>query len=217
MKLTDNTAPRRFAEALQDQRVVAIIRQSSPVAACEIGDRLLSAGVRLIEVSLVTPGALDVVAALAERAKAYPDSLIGGGTVLEQIDVHRVSNAGGRFILSPIFDRRVVRAAQEQGLSVVPGCATPTEMLEATRLGVDAVKIFPASNWTPRSLRDVLQALPELLCLPTGGVTAISVTDWLDAGAAGVGLGSGMSELDLTGIRQLLASTSGHDSVESRG
>ena len=90
-------------------------------------------------------------------------------------------------------------------------------MLDATRLGVDAVKIFPASNWTPRSLSDLLKALPDLVCLPTGGVTVISVKDWLGAGAAGVGLGSGLSDLDLTSIRQLLAITSGYDSVQGGG
>ena len=196
---------REFVETLHNERLVAILRESEAAVALELGERLLTAGVRLIEVSLVTPGALDVIAKLVELSRDFPGSLIGAGTVLDVAGVEDAANAGGRFVLSPVFDRGVISAAKDYGLAVVPGCATPTEMFEATRLGADAVKIFPASAWSPASLKDLLQPLPRLRCLPTGGISRECVPDWLKAGAEGIGLGGIMRGLAVAGIRELAA------------
>ena len=198
-----------FLDALDDQRIVAIVRESSADDALALGERLIAAGIRLIEVSLVTPNAIAVVASLSASAAGSPTQ-IGAGTVLRADDVDRVVDVGGRFILSPVFDEQVVRAAVSANLAVVPGCATPSELLRATDLGAAAVKVFPASVWSPGSLRDALQALPGLLCLPTGGVKREHLTAWLDAGAAGVGLGSVIGKLDDDGIARLLEETRGH-------
>lgn len=206
--MPDDVAEPSFVELLGEQRVIAIIREKTAEHAYALGETFLEAGVHLIEVSLVTPGAVDVIAALAERANGFPGSRIGGGTVLSVDDVHSVRDAGGRFVLSPVFDRNVVAAALATGLAVIPGCATPSEMLDATRRGADVVKIFPASNWTPRSMRDLLQAVPELQLLPTGGVDRDSVPEWLDAGAVGVGLGGVMSGMSKAGIRNFLSAQS---------
>jgi len=202
--LPGSTIEPTFVELLQKQRIVAIIREKTAEAAIEVGERFLAAGVHLIEVSLVTPAAIDVIDALSERASMLVNSRIGGGTVLKVSDVESIRKAGGTFVLSPVFDHEVVAAALAAGVAVVPGCATPSEMLDAANHGADVVKIFPASNWTPGSLRDLLQALPDLKLLPTGGVTEDNVADWLESGAIGVGLGSVLKRMDDAGIRNLL-------------
>ena len=193
-----------FLDALEDQRLVAIIREHSADAARDLGERYIAAGVRLIEVSLVTPGAIGVIHSLSATARGTR-TLIGGGTVLTVPEVHDVAVAGGSFILSPVLDDEVVTTALAIGLAVVPGCATPTEFAHAADLGASAIKIFPASLWSPATMKDVLQALPHLGFLPTGGIDRTSIPAWLAAGAVGVGLGSALSALDADGVAELLA------------
>lgn len=204
-----------FRDLLQQQRIVAIVRESSADDAVAAGLRLLTAGVKLIEVSLVTPGACDAIAVLSLRAHEFPESLVGGGTVVSVADVEQVREAGGAFVLSPVYENSMLEAALDAGMSVVPGCATPTEMLDATRRGAEVVKIFPASNWTPRSVRDLLQALPELAVLPTGGVEESSVMDWLASGAVGVGLGSVLKSKSIAEIQSFLGSLPQMTSTEA--
>jgi 2-dehydro-3-deoxyphosphogluconate aldolase/(4S)-4-hydroxy-2-oxoglutarate aldolase len=98
--------------------------------------------------------------------------------------------AGAQFLVTPTLDRDVIETAHTYGLAVIPGVGTATEALTAMRYGADAVKLFPASQHVPRSLRDLLAALPQLSVIPTGGIGLDDVPQWLDAGAMAVGLGS---------------------------
>ena len=193
---------------LREHRFVAIVRESGPDDARRVADRLLAAGVRLVEVSLTTPGALDVVAELAARTRDCADVAIGAGTVLDVASAREAARLGASFVLSPVFDRDVVAAVRDAGLAAVPGCATPSEMLTVTRAGAGAVKVFPASLWTPGSLKDLLAALPSLACLPTGGISMEQAPAWIDAGALAVGLGSTLAragDTELARFRSALA------------
>jgi len=194
-------------DAVADQRLVAILRTSSAAEAVESGRLLLALGVRCLEVSLVTPDGLDAVRALA--ATRPPGSFVGAGTVLDVSDVEATARAGGSFVVSPVLDAAVVARTKELGLASFPGAATPTEAVAAVRAGADAVKLFPASAWTPAVLRDVLTALPALRTVPTGGVAARAARDWILAGAFAVGLGGSLTSLALTGapdgVARLLA------------
>jgi len=104
--------------------------------------------------------------------------------------------AGARLLVTPTLEPEVISTAQRYGAATVIGTATPTEMLRAQSLGADLVKIFPASQWTPKTLADVLQALPQLRCVPTGGVTLDNAPDWIAAGAVAVGIGSALTRGD---------------------
>ncbi|MGH2690334.1 MAG: bifunctional 4-hydroxy-2-oxoglutarate aldolase/2-dehydro-3-deoxy-phosphogluconate aldolase, partial [Actinomycetota bacterium] len=116
-------------------------------------------GLRLLEITLTTPGALEAIAALSPD----PDLAVGGGTVLTPEDVQSVAGAGGRFVLSPVFHPGVLAEAAALGLLYVPGAATPTEILTARRAGARLVKVFPAGPLGgPEFLRLVRGPLPDI-------------------------------------------------------
>lgn len=176
---------------IAQHRVIAIVRERETAAAQRTCQTLIDAGVGVIEVSLTTPGALEVVAGLVERHGS--EIVIGVGTALTATDVRLASLAGARLVVTPVFDRETIKAARRHGMVTVVGCVSPTEMLEALTIGADAVKLFPASTWTPKDLKGLLEALPQLPVVPTGGVTSNNAPEWIAAGAAAVGMGSALT------------------------
>jgi 2-dehydro-3-deoxyphosphogluconate aldolase/(4S)-4-hydroxy-2-oxoglutarate aldolase len=188
--LSVDTAGERIIDVLRDQRILAIVRANDRSIARQHTEEILTAGIIVIEVSLSTPGALDLVADLVVQ---HPDVIVGVGTALSAASVVDAAAVGAQFFVAPALDDESVRAAHRHGMASFPGCATPTEMLRAAELGATAVKIFPARSWTPDTLADVLQAMPDLRCVPTGGLTLADVRPWADAGALALGLGSALT------------------------
>jgi 2-dehydro-3-deoxyphosphogluconate aldolase/(4S)-4-hydroxy-2-oxoglutarate aldolase len=188
--------------AINEQRVVAIVRSASADAAYDIGRRLVADGLRAVEVSMTTPGALSAVERLA--AEAGPGVVIGAGTVLDEASAEAAIRHGAQFVVSPVLVPAVVRTANRRGVVCIPGAATPTEMLSALELGADFVKIFPAAAWTPRLVADVLEALPQLPLVPTGGVAVATAHEWIAAGAAAVGIGGALTRIGSDEVQPLL-------------
>ena len=181
-------------QVVAEQRLIAIVRSDSAERAVHAGRSLLGAGVRCLEVSLVTPGALDAIRMLAADRPA--GSHVGVGTVLTEAEAEAAAAAGATFVVSPTVDLAVIGRTKRLGLASFPGAATPSEACAAASAGADAVKIFLASAWTPRVLRDVLAALPWLRTVPTGGIGYDEAADWIRAGAVAVGLGSTLASAD---------------------
>lgn len=179
-------------QTIHAQGVVAIVRNTSAEEAARNVDTLVASGLQVVEVSLVTPGAIDVIRRAADTAPE--GTYIGVGTALTVEDVHLAHAAGAAFVVSPILREDVVKAALDLGLPTLPGVATPTEMLQAMEWGSPLVKIFPASLWTPAVLREMLTALPQVHAVPTGGVTLENAADWIRAGAVALGIGSALTK-----------------------
>ncbi|GAC1345370.1 MAG: 2-dehydro-3-deoxy-6-phosphogalactonate aldolase [Acetobacteraceae bacterium] len=169
--------------------LVAILRGISPREAEPIGQVLIDAGVRVIEVPLNSP---DPLASIARLARRFGDqALIGAGSVLRPADVDDIADAGGRLIVTPHADPAIVRAAKARGLLAVPGFFTPAEAFALLAAGADALKLFPAEAGSPAMLRALAAVLPKgTKLLPVGGVDAATIPAWRDAGAAGYGIGS---------------------------
>ncbi len=178
-------------EAITSTRIIAIIREHSVDSAKREVDRLLAAGVRAIEVSLSTPGALGV-ADWMSRSVSGDGLCFGVGTVLTAEDVRDAASVGASFVVSPISNARMILACKKLGLASVVGAMTPTECVNATKGGADLVKLFPAKNWSIDTVRALFQALPFLKLVPTGGIRLAEASDWLDAGAVAVGIGGGL-------------------------
>jgi len=143
-------------------------------------------GLRVLEITLTTPGAIDLIREFADE----PDLLVGAGTVLTPDDVSTVARAGGRFVMSPVFDPDVVDTARGQGLLAIPGASTPGEILAAHRHGVAAVKVFPAGALGgPAYLRAVRGPLGDIPLIPTSGPDTDTIPDYVAAGAVAVGVG----------------------------
>jgi 2-dehydro-3-deoxyphosphogalactonate aldolase len=171
--------------------LVAVIRGVTPAEVEAIGQALWDGGIRIIEVPLNSPDPFDSIARLA--ASLGKRALIGAGTVLKPEDVGRVGAAGGRLIVSPDTHEPVIEAAVATGMVSVPGAFTPSEAFRALRAGAHGLKFFPAEAATPavvKAQRAVLPAAVPLLVV--GSVRPESMRAWLDAGADGFGLGSGL-------------------------
>ena len=182
---------RTLQEHLADLPLVAILRGVQPDEVVAIGRALIDAGLRAIEVPLNSPEPLRSIAALVETFGVH--ALIGAGTVLDPADVARIADAGGRLIVTPHAELRVVRAAKALGLLCVPGVATATEAFGALAAGADALKMFPAEALPPAVVRAWRAVLPkEAWLLPVGGITPELLAPYLAAGANGFGLGSAL-------------------------
>ena len=157
---------------------------------------LAAGGVDVVEVTLTTPGALEAIAKLASD-EGLKGCMIGAGTVLDVKAARDVIARGARFVVSPAFDRFVVRYCRDHHVHCLPGAFTPTELHEAWRAGATAVKLFPASAVGPRYLREVLAPLPFLRVVPSGGVSLENAGEWIRAGAAAVSVGSALVSAEL--------------------
>ena len=175
-----------FLAALRRQPLVAVVRNDDPGAAAEIARGCIAGGLRLIEITLTTPGALELITDLVAEAPA--DVTIGAGTVLDTGQVHAAAAAGARFLVSPATDPQVMAAAHAAGVPFVPGAATPSEVACGARLGAPAVKVFPAGGLGLPFLKSVRAVMPHVLLLPSGGIGVTDAPAWLDAGAAAVAI-----------------------------
>jgi 2-dehydro-3-deoxyphosphogalactonate aldolase len=171
--------------------LIAILRGVTPAEVGAVGEALFDAGFRLIEVPLNSPEPLESIARLA---KAFANrAVIGAGTVLRPAEVTAVRTAGGTLIVSPNTNVEVIAATKQVGLVSLPGCATASEAFAALDAGATALKLFPAEGASPAVLKAIRAVLPAgTRVLPVGGITPSSMTPWLDAGAAGFGIGSAL-------------------------
>jgi 2-dehydro-3-deoxyphosphogalactonate aldolase len=186
----------KFNTALNALPLIAILRGLTPAEALPIGQALVSAGWALIEVPLNSPQPLDSIAAMVS---AFPQAMVGAGTVLTPSDVRNVHAAGGQLIVSPHFNPAVVREAVRLGLVCLPGVMTATEAFAALDAGAAGLKMFPAEMATPvviKALRAVLPA--STVVMPVGGITPESMAAYLNAGANGFGIGSALYKPGMT-------------------
>jgi 2-dehydro-3-deoxyphosphogalactonate aldolase len=181
----------RFHDYLDECPLIAIIRGVTPDDAAATAKAILEAGIRIIEVPLNSPDPLRSIGILAER---FGDvALIGAGTVLTVEQVAEVQAAGGSLIVSPNVNPQVIAATAEAGMVSCPGYFTPSEGFAAIAAGATGLKLFPAEGATPSVLKGQLAVLPkDVPVLAVGGISPTNMRPWLDAGAKGFGLGSGL-------------------------
>lgn len=184
-------------QRLLDPGVIAILRADSSAQLLSVAEALHEGGVTAMEVTMTTPGALEVVAAIAERFRAIAATvrpLIGVGSVLDPETCRAAILAGADFIVTPTLSVPTIRVANRYGKPIVSGAYTPTEALHAYENGADCIKIFPAENLGPGYIRNVLAPMPHLPLIPTGGITVENLDTWVKAGSVAVGIGSALVE-----------------------
>jgi 2-dehydro-3-deoxyphosphogalactonate aldolase len=176
-------------DALSPLPLLAILRGLPAAEAPALADRLLAAGLRVLEVPLNRPGAVDSLRALVQRVGSR--GLVGAGSVLHHDQVADVVAAGGRFVVMPHGDPRVIEACRAAGLPCVPGVATPSEAFAALAAGADALKLFPAQSLPPAVVAAWRAVLPPPTWLiMVGGITTEALVPYRRAGAQAFGLGS---------------------------
>ncbi|WP_454886742.1 2-dehydro-3-deoxy-6-phosphogalactonate aldolase [Sphingomonas oryzagri] len=171
--------------------VVAILRGVTPDAVVGIGEALVAAGIRLIEVPLNSPNPIEgirrLVEAMDERA------LCGAGTVLEPSMVDAVAGVGGKLLVTPNVNPAVIARGVALGMEPMPGFATPTEAFAAVAAGARRLKLFPATGFGTGYLKAIREVLPaDVKAWAVGGTGAANIGEWLAAGAEGIGVGGAL-------------------------
>jgi len=173
--------------ALRAATVVAVLRAPSAEAGIRATDALMAGGVTGIEITYSTP---DAAAVIREIRRRHGDAVhLGAGTVLEPRQAREAVDAGAEFLVSPGTDAELAGAMLGTGVTVLSGALSPSEVMTALRLGVHVVKLFPASLGGPAYLKALRGPFPQVDFVPTGGVNAANLAEWLAAGAVAVGAG----------------------------
>ena len=178
--------------------VIPVIRAESADEARAVIDAIVAGGIDVIEITMTVPNAVRLIRQLST---AYgSDVLIGAGTVLDPDTAKACTEAGAQFIISPALNFETIKFCNDEGVVVMPGALTPTEVVNAWKAGADFVKVFPAGAMGGASYLKSLKApLPHVKMIPTGGVSQSTAADFIRAGAEAVGVGADL--VDLNAVR----------------
>lgn len=185
--------------------VVAIMRAKSSDQLLTAAEAILEGGVNSIEVTMTTPGAIDVIKQATDRFGN--EVIFGVGSVLDAETARTAILAGAEFVVGPTLDLAMIELCKRYSVPVIPGAFTPTEVLRAWQSGADLVKVFPASFGGPAYLKAVKAPLPQVKLVPVGGVNEENTADFIRAGAEIVAVGSALINQKLLDEGDLAAIT----------
>jgi 2-dehydro-3-deoxyphosphogluconate aldolase/(4S)-4-hydroxy-2-oxoglutarate aldolase len=183
-------AREEIRDAIRSTGVIGEVRASSAQRAAELAQAMLSAGLAAVEISLITPDSLNVIA----HARSLGMGHVGAGTVIDNATAEVALRSGAQFLASYTFDAEMVEAADEAGVLVIPGAGTVTEAGRAFDLGADFLRLFPVSAFGPDGVRDILEGLPNMPLIASGGVTLDNAADYIAAGCQAVSLGRALTD-----------------------
>ncbi len=173
---------------IAEAKVIGIIRAAGAEDAVRSACAVAAGGIDVLEIALTTPNGIDALTEL--RGEGF---LLGAGTVLDAATARLACLAGARFLVAPAVLPEVIETGHSYGVPVIPGAATPTEIMTALKAGAEMVKVFPAAQLGPGFVRAVRAALPQAPLVPTGGIDAGNAAEWLAAGAVAVGCGGALT------------------------
>ncbi len=192
-------------EIIKGTGVVAVIRKASVDNILPIAEALVNGGIKAIEITLESPGALEAINIASQ--KLGNKAVIGAGTVLDSETARVAIMNGAKFVFSPTINIETIKISKRYGVMCVAGALTPTEILTAFEHGSDIIKVFPASLVGPKYFKDLHGPLPQIPLMPTGGVDIENAGDYIQAGAVAVGVGSTLvsstSDIDDDYLRQI--------------
>ncbi|WP_211279052.1 bifunctional 2-keto-4-hydroxyglutarate aldolase/2-keto-3-deoxy-6-phosphogluconate aldolase [Sutcliffiella halmapala] len=176
-------------QSLSKMKLVAVIRGKDAEEAISISKAAIKGGVNAIEVTYTTPNIERVFDALADE-----QAVVGAGTVLDAETARHALLHSAKFIVSPHFSKEISELCNRYSVPYLPGCLTISEIVRALESGCDIVKLFPANNMDPSFIKSVNGPIPQVRMMPTGGIHTGNITEWLDAGAFAVGIGSDLTK-----------------------
>lgn len=186
----------RVIERIKDKGIVAVVRAENSEKAFDIVEKCIAGGIDAIELTFSVPFAHHVI---EDLAKKYGDEIVlGAGTVLDSETARIALLSGAQYIVSPHFNPEVTKLCNRYRVASMAGVLTITEAVTAMEAGVDVLKLFPGDLSGPRFIKDIKGPLPWVQIMPTGGVDADNVADWIKAGAVAVGAGSCLTKGDIT-------------------
>jgi 2-dehydro-3-deoxyphosphogluconate aldolase/(4S)-4-hydroxy-2-oxoglutarate aldolase len=174
---------------IEEIGIIPVVRAASTDAAIAAARAVCDGGIPIVEITMTVPDAAQVIAELTLELSRRV--LIGAGTVMDAETAKACANAGAQFIVSPTFDAATVQAVKAEGVVMMAGALTPTEVMSAWQAGSDFVKIFPCGSvGGPSYIRALKAVFPKIPMIPTGGVNLTNAAEFLRAGASAVGAGS---------------------------
>lgn len=173
------------------KKIVAVLRSSNEEEAVKVAESCIKGGVDLIEITFSVPKADDVIKKI--KTKLGDKCRIGAGTVLDVSTARIAIVAGAEFIVSPTFDIEVAKLCNSYFVPYIPGCMTVNEIFEATKYGVELIKLFPACQFTPNYIKNINAPLPNVKVMVTGGIDINNISEWLSAGATAIGIGGNLT------------------------
>ena len=191
---------------IQDCGIVAVVRAETTDEAERIVDACMEGGVAAIELTFTVPHADKVIEALAKKYSPE-DILLGAGTVMDAPTARIAMLSGANYIVSPYFDLDTVKMCNRYRVAVMPGIMTVREGVMAMEAGADILKVFPGDLYGPKIIKDIKGPIPYAKMMPTGGVTADNVGEWIKAGAVAVGAGGSLTAGAKTGNYALITET----------
>lgn len=194
----EGTAALGIVERVVEAGIIAILRGLTGQDLERAVDALLQGGIEVLEVALNTPRALEAISNLSHRLAGR--ALVGAGTVLAVEEGRAAVRAGAAFLITPHVDEAIIQAGREEGIPVLAGAMTPTEIVRAYRAGSPLVKLFPAGSLGPRYLALLRAPLPQIPLVPVGGVDETNAAAFFEAGAAALGVGGSL--VDRAAVRE---------------
>ncbi|HOE12399.1 MAG TPA: bifunctional 4-hydroxy-2-oxoglutarate aldolase/2-dehydro-3-deoxy-phosphogluconate aldolase [bacterium] len=177
-------------DTIIESGVIAVIRADRSEELTEVADALVQGGLVALEVTMTTPGAMDVIKAVA--AEMGSKVIMGAGTVLDPETARAVILAGAEYIVTPTLNPATIEMAKRYGKVMISGAFTPTEILTAWECGSDIVKVFPATAVGPKYLKDIKGPLPHIRLSPTGGVDLSNAGEFIRCGACCIAVGGNL-------------------------
>ena len=187
---TATTKKAKIIERMLNPGVVAVIRADSSEQLMDVARALEAGGVTAMEITMTTPRALEVIAAVT--AEMGDRVLMGVGTVLDSETCRMALYAGAQFVVTPVMRPEIIALCNRYSVPIVSGAYTPTEALAAHEAGADFIKIFPADGLGPNYIKAIKAPLPQLEIIPTGGVDVHTAGDFVRAGCAAVAAGGSL-------------------------
>jgi 2-dehydro-3-deoxyphosphogluconate aldolase/(4S)-4-hydroxy-2-oxoglutarate aldolase len=186
-------------QTIKDIGVIPVVRATSADEAMRAIDAIREGGISVLEITMTVPGAVKLIEELAKRYGK--DAVVGAGTVLDPETANECISSGAQFVVSPALNLETIACCQKRDIAVMPGALTPTEVVQAWNAGADFVKVFPAGAvGGPSYLKALKAPLPQIELVPTGGVSLTTAGDFIRAGAAALGVGTDL--VDINAIRE---------------
>jgi 2-dehydro-3-deoxyphosphogluconate aldolase/(4S)-4-hydroxy-2-oxoglutarate aldolase len=186
-------------QKIRDVGLIPVVRATSAGEAMRAIDAIREGGISVLEITMTVPGAVKVIEEVANRYGN--DALVGAGTVLDPETATACISSGARFVVSPALNLDTIACCRQRDIAVMPGALTPTEVVQAWNAGADFVKVFPAGAvGGPSYLKALKAPLPHIELVPTGGVSLKTAADFIRAGAAALGVGADL--VDINAIRE---------------
>jgi 2-dehydro-3-deoxyphosphogluconate aldolase/(4S)-4-hydroxy-2-oxoglutarate aldolase len=184
---------------IRDIGVIPVVRATTADEAMRAIDAIREGGISVLEITMTVPGAVKLIEEVAKRYGS--EALVGAGTVLDPETATACVESGAQFVVSPALNLETIACCRRLDVAVMPGALTPTEVVQAWNAGADFVKVFPAGAvGGPSYLKSLKAPLPQIELVPTGGVSLKTAADFIRAGAAALGVGADL--VDINAIRE---------------